>query len=134
MQWFMKALRQYADFSGRARRREFWMFSLVYSVIAIGLLVLVGLATVAGGRGAAVLFALPVLFMAAMIIPGMAVTTRRLHDTNRSGWWQLISLVPFGSIVLFVFEVLDGDPSANRYGPDPKAAERMPAQYPLAAA
>jgi uncharacterized membrane protein YhaH (DUF805 family) len=121
MQWFLKVLRQYADFSGRARRTEYWMFALFSTVIGIVLGVLdnlLGLSFMSGSTGW-----LSLLFSLAILLPSLAVGVRRLHDTGRTGWWLLIGLVPLvGLIVLIVFFVAPGNPGANAHGPDPKAS------------
>jgi uncharacterized membrane protein YhaH (DUF805 family) len=115
MNWYVEGLKKYAVFSGRARRKAYWMFTLfnVIIVIVLGIVeVLVGGPGVVG-----------ILYSLAVLIPCIAVSVRRLHDTNRSGWWLLIVLVPLiGPIVLLVFVVLDSQPGANQYGPNPKAA------------
>jgi uncharacterized membrane protein YhaH (DUF805 family) len=124
MQWFMKVLNQYADFDGRARRKEYWMFSLIAGLISLGLLAVFGGLAAATSSDAMLylMIAVLVLYALALMIPGIAVTTRRLHDTGHSGWWQLISLVPYvGGFVVLIFCVLDGNPGPNAYGPDPKA-------------
>lgn len=109
----------YADFSGRARRREYWMFFLISTIIAFLLGLLDG---VLGWYSAD--FSIGVLsglYTLAVLIPGTAVTVRRLHDIGRSGWWLLIAFVPLvGAIVLFIFTVLDSQPGANRWGPNSK--------------
>ena len=132
MQWFLKAIKQYADFEGRARRTEFWMFTLLYSAIFTVLVlfgVLIGVAL--DIPVLATLFAgLAVLFYLAMIVPSLAVGARRLHDTGRSGWFQLLSLVPFGGIVLLVFWIEDGHPGVNQYGVNPKQDAMVGAGYP----
>ncbi len=104
---------RYAVFEGRAGRAEYWWFFLANFLIS---LVLQGL-----GRGASILAIVSLIYSLALLIPGLAVAVRRLHDTNKSGWWILISLVPLvGIIVLIVFLATDGDPGANQYGnPDP---------------
>lgn len=114
MHWFTDAvMHKYADFNGRAHRTEFWMFMLVYFVVYIGLGIVSGIV----GLG----FILPGLFALAMFVPGLAIGARRLHDTNRSGWWQLIGLIPFiGLIVMIVFLVTDSQPGDNQFGPNPK--------------
>ena len=112
MNWYFQVLKKYADFSGRARRKEYWLFGLVNGII-ISVLGLLGL--FAGGPVIVGLYAL------AVVIPTIAVTIRRLHDTNRSGWYFLIILIPFiGGIVLIVFTVLDSTPGENQYGSNPK--------------
>ena len=122
MQWFMTVLQKWSDFSSRARRREYWFFVLFYVLILIALTfvdTLAGLGSAAmGGVGV-----LTCLFWLAMLIPSLAVGVRRLHDTDRSGWWLLIAFIPLiGAIVLIVFYLLDSQPGDNRFGPNPKAA------------
>ena len=115
MNWYLEVLRKYAVFSGRARRMEYWMFLLINLVIALVLAIIDGLI---GSQGA-----LEVLYSLAVLIPSLAVAVRRLHDTNRSGWWIFISLIPLiGLIIFIVFAVQDSTPGANRYGPNPKEA------------
>ena len=90
---------KFADFNGRARRSEFWWFQLFAYLVS----------SVTCGIGGLVL-----------LIPLLAVTSRRLHDTGHSGWWQLIQLVPFGVILIIIWGVQDSDPGPNEYGPNPK--------------
>jgi uncharacterized membrane protein YhaH (DUF805 family) len=116
MNWYLDIIKhKYATFSGRARRKEYWMFFLINILIAIALAIveaILGLPGILGG-----------LYALALLIPGIAVTVRRLHDTGRTGWWILIALVPvIGFIILLVFMVLDSQPGDNAYGPNPKAA------------
>lgn len=120
MKWFLAALRKYADFSGRARRSEYWYFALFYLLICFALAFIDGL--IGSMNAAAGIGILSGLFVLAMLIPSLAVTVRRLHDTDRSGWWFFISLVPLiGPIVLLVFSVQDSQAGANRFGSNPKA-------------
>ncbi|QMW23810.1 DUF805 domain-containing protein [Sandaracinobacteroides saxicola] len=116
-------LRRYADFRGRSRRQEYWLFSL-FLVVIYAFVALVGtLVSPPGPNGepGGVFIALVGILALAFFIPSLAVAVRRLHDTDRSGWWYLIGLVPLiGSIVLLVFFVLDGTPGPNRFGDDPK--------------
>lgn len=126
MEWYLKVVRDnYANFNGRARRMEYWMFELVNFLIIIGL-VIVGsiLSAVTRSGGIVYLFiALYCLYGLAMLIPSLAVSVRRMHDTGRSGWWLLINLVPFiGGIWFLVLTILEGDPGNNAYGASPKAA------------
>jgi uncharacterized membrane protein YhaH (DUF805 family) len=127
MQWYLKVLRQYADFNGRARRTEFWMFTLFTIIISIvlGLLdSLLGLTFVDGTMSGW----LGMLYSLAVLLPSLGVTARRLHDTGRSGWWMLLGLIPIvGGIVLIVFCATPGNVGANAYGPDPKAQIGNPA-------
>lgn len=113
MNWYLKVLRQYADFSGRARRTEYWMFVLFNFIFGV---VAAILDASIGSWGLLSLF-----YGLAVLIPGLAVVVRRLHDTGKSGWMILISLIPIiGAIWLFVLMVLDSDPGDNQYGPNPK--------------
>ena len=115
MSWYMQALKKYAVFAGRARRKEFWMFFLVYVIIVVVLSLIEWMIGLPG--------ILSAIYSLALLIPSIAVTVRRLHDTGRTGWWWWIGLVPvIGIIVLLVFMALEGEPGQNQYGPDPKAA------------
>ena len=119
MNWYLEVLKKYAVFSGRARRKEYWMFFLFNLIIGFVLSFIEGLAGIAAESGMNVL---ATLYSLAVLIPSIAVSVRRLHDTNRSGWWLFISLVPIiGAIVLLVFLVQDSQPDENQYGPNPKA-------------
>ncbi|MCX5388698.1 DUF805 domain-containing protein [Streptomyces sp. NBC_00094] len=115
MNWYLDVLKRYADFTGRARRKEYWMYSL-FTLIAVLVLAIIDFS----------LGTYPVLvgiYGLATLLPSLGVTVRRLHDTGRSGWWYLIALVPFvGGIVLLVFTVIEGDAHPNAYGADPKAS------------
>jgi len=123
MEWMLMPLRRYAEFSGRSRRKEYWMFVLFIFIVAIVLSIVEGIVGLSGSIGGAY-GPLTLLFLLAIIIPSLAVGIRRLHDTNRSGWWILISLVPIiGSLILIYFYVLPGTIGANEYGPDPKGTD-----------
>jgi uncharacterized membrane protein YhaH (DUF805 family) len=114
IQNYTAVLRNYANFSGRARRREYWMFFLANILVGIVL----GILTVVLGRLGT---GLTYLYQLAIIIPSIAVGVRRLHDTGRPGWWMLVGLVPLiGFLVLIYFFVQDGQPGTNEYGPNPK--------------
>ncbi|WP_405817720.1 DUF805 domain-containing protein [Streptomyces sp. NBC_01390] len=112
MNYFIEALKKYAVFSGRARRKEYWMF-ILFAVI--GYLALLGI-------GYAIdMVWIAFVFYAALLLPALGVSVRRLHDTNRSGWWFFFGLVPLvGGITLLVFYCLDGDQGENNYGSSPK--------------
>ena len=119
MNWVKEAFGKYATFEGRSRRKEYWIFTLFCVVVAV---VLTSIDSVTGtyGRSAGVGL-LSGLFYLAVLVPSLAVTVRRLHDTDRSGWWVLLSLIPvLGGIVLLVFMCIDSQPGANRFGPNPK--------------
>ena len=114
MNWYTKVLKHYVDFSGRAQRMEYWMFVLINFIIMIGLTIvdlLIGLGFLAP------------LYALAVFLPTLAVGVRRLHDTNRAGWWLLIGLIPaIGVIILIIFFIQDSQPGPNEYGPNPKGA------------
>ena len=119
MKWWVAAMKKYTDFSGRARRAEYWMFTLLNFIIAIVTIVLdnvLGTASEELGYGLIKLeFGLIFgLFGLATIIPALAVTVRRLHDVGKSGWWMFISLIPLiGCIWLFVLTVTDSQTGDN---------------------
>ena len=122
LEWYLKVLRNYVGFSGRARRTEFWMFTLFNMVASI----ITQLIDRIFGWEDWSAYAGPVttLYFLAVFLPSLAVAVRRLHDTNRSGWWLLLGLVPLvGFIVLIVFYAQAGNSGANKYGADPKDSE-----------
>ena len=115
MNWYLEVLKKYAVFNGRARRKEYWMFFLFNIIIAFVLGFIEGLVGRPGVVG--------MLYSLAVLIPGIAVSVRRLHDTDRSGWWLLIAFIPLiGAIVLLVFMVQDSKSGQNQYGENPKEA------------
>ncbi len=124
MKWYLKCLNQYADFSGRARRTEYWMFNLfnmIFTLLTLFIGALLGTAlfgasgTIIGSMG------LYVLYLIAIFIPGLSVFVRRLHDTGNSGWMFFILLIPLiGSIWVFVLMIMDSKPGENKWGPNPK--------------
>jgi uncharacterized membrane protein YhaH (DUF805 family) len=119
--WKSVVTTKYAQFDGRARRAEFWWFSLVNMgfifTIAILAVVLASASETLAGIGALTYL----VYMLAMIVPSLAVAVRRLHDTGKSGAMYLLILIPLvGSIILLVFFATDGDRMANKYGPSPK--------------
>ena len=124
MEWMLMPLRRYAEFSGRSRRKEYWMFALgLIIVYALCFFVLGGLGAAASDReGGGGLFMIPIMILAlALFIPSLAVQVRRFHDQDKSGWFVLLSLIPFvGGLVVLVFMCLEGTRGPNRFGPDPK--------------
>lgn len=113
MEWYVKVIRNYAGFQGRARRTEYWMFVL-FNFIASFILELID-------RIAHIAPFLTGIYALAVLLPSLAVAVRRLHDIGKSGWWLLIGLIPvIGDIILFVFACLDSQPFENQYGPNPK--------------
>ena len=119
MNWYLKVLKQYADFSGRARRKEYWMFvlfNMIFAIVAAILDNVLGIAMEGTGYGP-----LYGIYALAVLIPGLAVAVRRLHDVGKSGWMILISLIPLiGAIWLLVLMVTDSNPGENQYGQNPK--------------
>ncbi len=121
MKWFIKCIKQYADFKGRARRKEYWMFALFCSIIMIiATFLLCGISIVLESE-AGVFAVLLVLLGLFFIIPGIAVTVRRLHDIGKSGVWYLINFIPYiGGIWLLILTCLDSEPGTNEWGDNPK--------------
>jgi len=119
MNWYIKALKQYTDFGGRARRKEYWFFTLfnvLFTIVISVFDVMFGTIDMQTGVGL-----LGVVYMLLLLIPGTAVLVRRLHDTGRSAWWLLMFLIPLlGFVVLFIFLLLDSEDGENEYGPNPK--------------
>jgi uncharacterized membrane protein YhaH (DUF805 family) len=111
MRWYLEALKKYAVFSGRARRKEYWMFALMNLLIAFVLGIVEGILGIASDSDESVLGAVYIL---ATLIPGIAVGVRRMHDTDHSGWWLLVTNVNL------IFAVQAGQHGPNRFGPDPK--------------
>ena len=125
MEWYLKVMRDnYANFSGRARRREYWMYVLVQTLVMIGLTILDNvlgldfeLQGISLGYGYLYLIGIIVHF-----IPSLAVLVRRLHDVGKSGWFYFIFLIPIiGIIWLLVLYCTEGQKEDNKWGPDPKA-------------
>lgn len=116
------ALRNYATFAGRARRSEFWFFQL-FSMLAQVIAGIIDDEATGGVLGA--------VLAVALLIPSIAVGARRLHDDGRSGWWQLLILVPLiGWIILLIWYCQHGETGPNRFGPDPRAGTLPPGQRP----
>jgi len=125
MEWYLKVMRDnYANFNGRARRKEYWMFTLFFMLFLLvpsfvfGLLIGMFPSETVLISGGIILAALYFIHL----VPALAVTVRRLHDTGKSGWLYLLALIPYiGSLIIFIFTVIKGDRGDNKYGPDPKA-------------
>ena len=119
MNWYLKVFKQYADFSGRARRKEYWMFALFNLIFIIVAMILDNVLGLTAGELPYGAFYF--LYVLVVLIPGLAVAVRRLHDVVKSGWMILISLIPIiGAIWLLVLTVTDSKPGENQYGPNPK--------------
>lgn len=129
MEWMLLPYRRYAEFSGRSRRKEYWMFALFYLLVMIVLNAIFGTNQVERGAGTFVYGSRLVgagswvggLFWLVTLIPSLAVSVRRLHDQDKSGWLLLLVLIPFlGWFALLVLMCLEGTRGGNRHGPDPK--------------
>lgn len=108
MNWYLKVLKQYADFNGRARRKEYWMFTLINLIITYGII------GIAGAMEIPALAMVSSLYSLAVLLPSIGVAVRRMHDVGKSGWFILI---PFYNLYL---ACTNGDVGSNEYGPDPK--------------
>ncbi|MEV4821251.1 DUF805 domain-containing protein [Micromonospora sp. NPDC049274] len=114
------AFSQYVGFKGRARRSEYWWFVLFTFLVILAAAILDNVLGLTVGEDSSTGYITLVAYLA-LLLPTLAIAVRRLHDTDRAGWWLLIGLVPIvGGIVLLVFYVLDSTPGANRFGPNPK--------------
>lgn len=122
MHYYLSVLKKYAIFSGRAQRAEYWYFALFNTIVSILIMAVdifvIGIVLGMDSSGAGIL---SIVYAIAVVLPSLAVTVRRLHDTGHSGWWFFICLVPLaGPIILFVFMVQDSKPGQNQFGPNPK--------------
>ncbi|MGO9317151.1 MAG: DUF805 domain-containing protein [Terracidiphilus sp.] len=134
MDWYLMVWRKYAEFEGRSRRTEYWMFVLFnfLAILVLGVVGGLGLALIDKGSGVGGVLFIPLgIYILAVIIPGLAVGVRRLHDSGKSGWLLLLlivlSLIPFigfiAAVARIVLMCLDSDPGMNQYGPNPKSPE-----------
>jgi uncharacterized membrane protein YhaH (DUF805 family) len=120
MNWYIEAWKNYANFQGRSQRAAYWYFVLFNLIANLVLGFIDGIAGLSAGGGVGVLSG---LYSLAVVIPSIAVGARRLHDTDRSGWWLLLAFIPIvGWIVLLIWAVQDSQPGANRFGSNPKGA------------
>ncbi|WP_392558925.1 DUF805 domain-containing protein [Orbus mooreae] len=120
MNWYLKCIKDnYANFNGRARRQEYWMFTLFNVIFIIAILILAGILSSISETLGSIMGFVYFIYVLAVFIPNLAVTVRRLHDTGKSGWWILICLIPFGGIVLLVFMCMESMPMDNQYGLNP---------------
>jgi len=123
MEWYLKVLRQYADFNGRARRKEYWMFALINFLIGLVIGFVDGFTGTVGAAGIGFLGG---IYNLAILIPGIAVGVRRLHDIGKSGWMLLVVLIPIiGFIWLIILLATEGVEGENEYGPNPKEEEEL---------
>jgi uncharacterized membrane protein YhaH (DUF805 family) len=126
MDWMLMPLKRYADFNGRSRRKEYWMFTLLNFIVAVVLyaLMFMGINYETGEPGVLGMLAMGLLgiYFLAILIPSIAVQVRRFHDQEKSGWFVLLGLIPFvGGLIVIVFMCLEGTRGPNRFGEDPKA-------------
>ncbi|WP_324262977.1 DUF805 domain-containing protein [Altererythrobacter sp. H2] len=122
MEWMLMPLKRYADFSGRSRRKEYWMFVLGVIIAAILASIIEAILGMSGSIGGTY-GPLTLLLVLGIIIPGIAVQVRRFHDQDKSGWFVLLGLIPIvGGLIVLVFMFLEGTKGPNRFGPDPKGA------------
>lgn len=118
MEWFLKAVKEnYANFNGRARRKEYWMFSLMLCAIIIGFAILSGILGLISNILSVIILVLMIITMLALIIPAYAVSVRRMHDVGKSGWFIFVP------IYSFILAITEGEKGNNQYGADPKAGE-----------
>ena len=119
MNWYLKALKQYVDFSGRARRKEYWMFflyNLLFSVLAVILDKVIGTSSPESGYG--IFYG---IYSLALIVPSLALGVRRLHDVGKSGWMLLVGLIPLiGAIWILILMATDSQLASNKWGENPK--------------
>jgi uncharacterized membrane protein YhaH (DUF805 family) len=119
MNWYLTVLKKYATFSGRARRKEYWMFTLINIIISM---IILAIDTAIAGGNIENKGVIGNIYSLALFIPSLAVSVRRLHDVNKSGWYLLLWLLPIiGWIWLLVLHVTEGDSGSNEYGNDPKS-------------
>jgi uncharacterized membrane protein YhaH (DUF805 family) len=119
MNWYLKVLKQYADFNGRARRKEYWMFALFNMIFVIAAMILDNMLGLTIGQLYYGVFYF--LYVLAVFVPGLAVAVRRLHDVGKSGWMMLIAFIPIvGAIWLLILMVTDSNSGENQYGSNPK--------------
>ena len=126
MEWYLKVMRDnYANFKGRARRKEYWMFTLFFILFfTASIFVAVALRSffLAEETFAILAGIILIALYFGHLVPALAVTVRRLHDTGKSGWFYLLAFIPYiGGLIIFIFTVIEGDKGDNKYGPDPKA-------------
>ena len=120
MDWMTLPLKRYADFSGRSRRKEYWMYTLGIIIAVVVLSVVEGIIGI-GGMVGGFYGPLTTILLLGTLVPSIAVGVRRLHDTDKSGWFMLLSFIPLvGGLILLVFFCLEGTRGANRFGEDPK--------------
>lgn len=122
MSWYFEVLGKYTVFSGRARRQEFWMFVLINAIIGMVLAIVDSSMGTSFNNGSGLFQA---IYGLAVFLPTLALTVRRFHDVNKSGWFYLVAFIPIlGAIWIFVITLTEGDSNQNQYGPNPKHMSR----------
>jgi uncharacterized membrane protein YhaH (DUF805 family) len=114
MEWYVKALKKYAIFDGRASRQEYWMFFLINLLVSFGIGLLAGVLSNITKTDQSVLVN---IYNLAVLIPNVAVSIRRMHDTDRNGWWCIVP------IVSLIYSIEEGQSGPNKYGPDPRGSQ-----------
>jgi uncharacterized membrane protein YhaH (DUF805 family) len=126
MEYMIMPLKRYAEFSGRSRRKEYWMFVLFQILVLVPVAIVAALLgspseDPADPLGSTAVLILAGVYILLFFIPGLAVQIRRFHDQDKSGWFILLGFIPYvGSLILLVFMCLEGTRGPNRFGPDPK--------------
>lgn len=126
MEYMIMPIKRYADFQGRSRRKEYWMFVLFQLLLMVPVVLILSLlggldADGESTLGGILLIIFGLIYLGVFLIPGLAVQVRRFHDQDKSGWFILLGFIPYiGSIVVLVFMCLEGTGGSNRFGPDPK--------------
>jgi uncharacterized membrane protein YhaH (DUF805 family) len=129
MDWYLLAWKRAGEFYGRSRRKEYWMFTLFHFLVSLGLLLFaLAIREMVNGTTALAIYS---VYSLLAVIPSTSCSVRRLHDTDKSGWWLLVSAIPLVGLIVLVFLVLDGDPGTNGYGSDPKQPAKVSAADPL---
>lgn len=127
MDWYLAVLRKYAVFTGRAQRKELWMFAL-FNFLAFLVIGIIESALGLTGGVSGAYGPLSSLYSLAVLLPSIGVGIRRLHDTGRTGWWLLVGFIPVvGTLILLIFYIQDSTPGDNEYGPSPKEVHGIPA-------
>lgn len=117
---YFNCLKKFAVFSGRATRKEYWIFTLVNMVITFALIGIAFSMAADSGQPSSLLMGIASIFTLIMLIPSIAALARRLHDTDKSAWWMLLLLLPLLGLLCLIFACLKGTDGENRFGPDPR--------------
>jgi uncharacterized membrane protein YhaH (DUF805 family) len=127
MSWYLLVWKKFAQFNGRSRRKEYWMFQLVNVSILFPLYIfsrVMDNLDIQLNTGVAIFLLIYCLYALASIVPILSCGARRLHDSGKTGWLVLLGLVPIAGLALLALMAIDSDPGTNKYGPNPKLAEQ----------